>query len=828
LLFVSGFSALVLEVVYVKLLRYWTGNTAAAVAAVLCAYMAGLAAGSFGAGKWLVGRKHLLLLYGGMEFVVGIYSAGFPWLMRRLEPAYLGLTARLGPDTSWALLAHFLAGGTLLLAPTLLMGASFPVAVRAASQTDRDRPEVAEELYAANLAGAGLGTLTSDFFLIPFWGLGNVLILVAATNTLVAIWAAYVQWRNQANPAREGPIESTLTADRRGATTVVLVAFASGFLVLFQEIVWTHMAGQFLDNSVYGFAITLFAVIAGLAFGALLVARQLTQRAAATLLPWICLGTGVLLMALIPFWDNARMLAIKQPVWSIYVGMAILGATAIILAPRPRTLGYVLGAFPALFLLALIYRWSDPDGARFWAHHVIGFSVSCLFMLGPATLMGMVFPLVFASYLREGQRTVALLYAFNTVGALAGTVTATFLVLPWLGVERSGRAVGLAFFALGLALLASLLKRRWVVVLAMAPALMWTFGVRRWNMAKDHIALGHDGEVVYAEEDLNGGVTTVLQIVGNHRLYMNGLFEASNEFEVQTQARCALVPLLHARNFGRAVVIGIGSGQTAGIVGLFPFQTIDLVDISPRVVEAGRRFFPDVNLNIFADPRVKVHIDDGRHYLLTHPERLSFLSIEVSRLWVSGEGNLYTREFYELCSTRLGEGGVLQQWVPLFQLSIPDTLIILRTVRVVFPYVALFAGPESGMIVASRSPLEVSALRLQEMDDNPHLWALLERLQLPQSASLLGDCVLTPEGLDTLLEQTAEKRISTDLWPHLEYSNARYYHALHPSLFLRRFLVSAQEFRLLPIIGATPERLAEIQKSARTERQRHEQILTTR
>jgi spermidine synthase len=822
LLFVSGFSALVLEVIYVKLLRYWTGNTAAAVAAVLCAYMAGLAVGSLAGGKWLIGRKHLLVIFGGMEFLVGIYSAGFPWLTRNLEPAYLRLTALLGADTSLALLAHFLAGVALLLGPTLLMGASFPVAVRAASQADRDRPEVAEQLYAANLAGAALGTLTSEFFLIRFLGLGNVLVLVAAINTVVAAWAVYVQWQNRAGRAEEETSDLASPSDAPKSTVVLLVALASGFLVLFQEIVWTHMVGQFLDNSVYGFAITLFAVIAGLAFGAFLVARQLTQRKAATLLPWICLGAGILLMFLIPFWDNARTLAVKYPVWSVYVGIAILGATAITLAPQPKTLGYVLGAFPALVLLTFIYTRLDPDGARFWAFHVVDLAVSSLFMLGPAVLMGMVFPLVFAWYLGGGRRTVATLYAFNTLGALAGTVAATFLVLPWLGVERSGRAGGLAFFALGLVLLASLVKRRWIVVLAMVPALVWTFGVRRWDFSKTHAVLGQGGELVYAQEDLNGGVTTVLQIVGNYRLYMNGVFEAGNEFEVQTQARLALLPLLHTRDFGRALVIGIGSGQTAGLVGQFPFQSIDLVDFSPRVVEAARRFFRNVNLGIFDDPRVKVHIDDGRHYLLTHPGKLNFLSIEVSRLWVSGEGNLYTREFYELCSARLDERGVLQQWVPLFQLSIPDTLIILRTVRTVFPYVALFAGPESGMIVASKSPLEVSYQRLQEMDSRPQVRAVLENIQLPRASSLLGDCVLVPEGLDALLAQAPEQRISTDLWPHLEYSNARYYLGQHSRLPLWRFLLSAQKFRLLPVIGAEGAVQSEIEEAAKAERERQE------
>ena len=240
LFFISGFSALVLEVVYVKLLRYWAGNTAAAVAAVLCAYMAGLAVGSLGAGRWLLRLKHLLALYGGLELLVGLYSVGLPELMEGLKPAYLNVTLWLGPHTSLALVAHFLAAAVLLLIPTLAMGASFPVVVRAASQGSEDRADVAGKLYAANLAGAAAGALLSDFLLVRFWGLGNSLLLVAAVNAAVAAWAIVL---DRHHPAAAPRTESSATVRRRGARgsdLVLVVALAGGFLVLFQEIVWTH------------------------------------------------------------------------------------------------------------------------------------------------------------------------------------------------------------------------------------------------------------------------------------------------------------------------------------------------------------------------------------------------------------------------------------------------------------------------------------------------------------------------------------------------------------------------------------------------------------
>ncbi len=824
LFFISGFSALVLEVVYVKLLRYWAGNTAAAVAAVLCAYMAGLAVGSLGAGRWLLRWPHLLALYGGLELLVGLYSVGLPGLMERLKPAYLNVTLWLGPDTSLALVAHFLAAAVLLMIPTLAMGASFPVVVRAASQGSEDRADLAEKLYAANLAGAAAGALLSDFLLVRFWGLGNSLLLVAAVNAAIATWAVVL---DRHHPVAAPRTESSATVRRRGARgrdLVLVVALAGGFLVLFQEIVWTHMVGRFLDSTVYGFAIALFGVIAGLGLGAALVARNVGKRPAGVQLPWVAMAAGLLVVLLIPFWDQARTLAVRYPLWTVYVALAILGAAAIVLAPQPKTLAGVLAVFPALIGATLIYRWLDPAGAVFWTHHGVDFAVSGLFMFAPAVLMGMVFPLTLAWYLGAasgGAPSVAPVYAVNTLGSMAGVVVANFLVIPLVGLERSGRLVGCAFFALGLLLLAREVKHRYAVTLAMVPVLAWVFFVPPWDYSKGHTLMGHAGELIYAQEDLNGGVTTVLQNIGEKKLYVNGLFQAGNGYVVANdQARCALVPLLYAREFDRAMIIGIGSGQTGGLVGLFPFKSIDVVDFSPRVVEAARRFFEDTNLGLFSNPRVRLHIADGRHFLLTHPEKLSLLTIEVTRLWVAGEGDLYTREFYELCSARLLDSGVLQQWVPLFDLSLRDTVIILRTVRQVFPYVTLYMGAESGMIVASRSPLEVNYARLREMDSNPQLARLLASLQLPRVFSLLGDCIFVPEGLDAFLAPSPERRISTDLWPHLEYSNARFYLVNPSSRALRLHLLFAQEFRTPPIIGAEGATRGAIQEYAFAERSR--------
>ena len=829
-LFVSGFSALLLEVVYVKLLRYWVGNTAYSVAAVLCAYMAGLTAGSFAAGKWLVGWPRLLAVYGCMELIVGLYSAGLPWTMEKLKPAYLGFTRAVGPDSNLALAGHFLGAVTLLLLPTLLMGASYPVVVRAASQALVDRADVAEKLYYANLGGAALGTLLSDFLLLRFWGLGNTLFLVAAINSVLAGCAILLQRLQLPLPPAADESPTPTPSPRPAGLSILLVAFWGGFLVLFLEMVWTSMVGRFLDSTVYAFAVTLFAVIAGLGAGAAIVNRQLAGRQASDMLPYPCLGTGLLVMLLLPFWDRARILAGEHPAWCIVLAVILIGAAVFAVDSRPRSLAWYGAVTSGLVLAILHRRLVDPPGSRFWILHGVDFSVSAIFMVAPAVLMGMIFPLVLRAYLAGSERSsssVGPAYALNTVGCLAGVLGATFLLLPSLGVEKCGLAVGVGFFTLGLALLWShLAKGRWALALALILAVAWTQYLPRWDFSKTLHYLHHSGEVIYEGEDLNGGFTTVLRDGDDWYIFVNDLFNGGTSLEERDQVRIALVPLLYAHEFERAMVVGIGTGQTAGIIGQCPFKQIDVVDFSPRVVEAAENFFPLLNFGVFRDPRVKVHVDDGRHYLFTHPAKLSLLTIQVNRLWTAGEGDLYTREFYEICSARLTDQGVMQQWVPLFSLSIPETLTIIRTVREVFPQVALYVGGGSGMIVASRSPLELDYARLQAMDANPKVAAMLERIELPSAASLLGDLVLKSEGIANLLARGSEARISTDLWPYLEHSNARYHVGKPSGVPLWEFLLTAEAFQLPRVAGADQTASIKIQEDATEERRSQFESIT--
>jgi spermidine synthase len=198
--------------------------------------------------------------------------------------------------------------------------------------------------------------------------------------------------------------------------------------------------------------------------------------------------------------------------------------------------------------------------------------------------------------------------------------------------------------------------------------------------------------------------------------------------------------------------------------------------LSPQVAEASRQWFEDVNDRVFdRDPRVTLSIADGRNFLLLSPHRYDMITIEVTSLWISGEADLYNKEFYELCRSHLAEHGVLQQWVALHHLRTQDLLVVLNTAAQVFPHVAFFQASGHGLLIASSSPLEIDYRQVEGFDKDPRLGQELTALGIPSAWSLLGEMALFGSsfhrGISSLPSMTGLPAdfSSTDFRPYLEY-----------------------------------------------------------
>jgi spermidine synthase len=275
-------------------------------------------------------------------------------------------------------------------------------------------------------------------------------------------------------------------------------------------------------------------------------------------------------------------------------------------------------------------------------------------------------------------------------------------------------------------------------------------------------------------------LTSVVQFGSQRSLLSNGKFQGNNGGEVQAQIRFALFPILFTREFKNAMVIGLGTGSTLRTISHFPFQRIDVAELAPAIVDAARLWFEDVNGRVFdRDPRVHLSIADGRNFLLLSRQTYDLITIEITSIWIAGEADLYNREFYQLCRARLGEHGVLQQWVQIHHMRTQDLLVVLNTVAQVFPYVAFFQGPEQGVLVASASPLECDYHQLEMLDNDPQIRKDLVSIGVPSMASLLGELMVYGDSLRQALSQLPALSgrpadfASTDFCPYLEYQTPK-------------------------------------------------------
>lgn len=756
LFLLSGATALLYQVAFGKKLSTIFGATAYAVSAVLAAFMAGLALGSWLGGRYGMRVRRPLVVYGAAEVAVGIVCAVTPALFDAIASGYLALLHALPSSIAAVSAARAIVTAAVVLIPTLAMGITLPMLARAlaadaegalARQASRHRLGL---LYGVNTAGGALGALTSAYLVIPHLGVYTTMRGAALVNVaigLVAIAAgARMRIRTREHATGEAVRDEGEPINRR---LLDVLALTSGVLVFAVEVVDTHLLALLIGNSAYAFGLMLAVFLTCLSVGAAL-AGPIERR----------LGPMALTTAL---FVAAGALLISLPVW---------------------------GWLPEMFLIAgrRVDTWAGRELVRGAA--------ACAALALPTTFMGVTFPLLLRRV--AGRHDVAVrvgrLTAINTVGSIGGSLACGYLVLPWLGSEWSLRVIAVAFAAA--AALAALWQGRQKAVsraafVGLAACAVAGLVMPRWDMkvmtngANVYFeAQAIPDELSFVAEDVHGGFTTVARRGEVLTLYTNGKFQGDDGDQMVAQRSFAHFPAMFVRRFDRALVIGLGTGTTLGTIATYPFERIDVAEISPAIVQAATRYFARPNLGALQDPRVNVIVNDGRNLLLVASQPYDLITIELSSVWFAGAANLYSVEFYQLVKTRLAADGILQQWVQLHHIRREEVAVVLRTIRQAFEHVALFVSGGQGIVVASNSALLVSSAHLARLSARPairgtlhdgKLEPLLERLFLSgkeldrfiaDSAGIEGAVVSTDENV--YLEYATPKGNAMRYWPSLK------------------------------------------------------------
>jgi spermidine synthase len=692
LFFCSGLVALTYQVVWARMMMHIFGSTALAVGTVLAGFMAGLAVGSWAGGKAADRSRNGLRLYAWLEFGIAVAAALVHFLLHHMDSAYPAIH---GLFADWPLalgVVRFALVFLLVLAPTLMMGATLPVLTRYLVRQPALVGRQLSSLYAANTFGAVCGALLTGFFLIGRYGIHVPVYAAIAGNALIAC-AAWLASTRVAAPADCIPASSGDNDVPPGPATPIvrLVVFAlgvSGLTSFAYEIYWTRSLVFVLGNSTYAMTTMLAAFLTGIGLGGYLVR----------------------------FLFRARLDRIALFGWV----QILLGTTSAV-------------ALPVLF--GLVDRHSI--GQLLVEGHgqslpllLSGFGVSFAVMLIPAVMVGMTFPLagqIASPGLQNTGSTVGRVYAANTLGNVLGALLPGAFLLSWLGIQRGILAMALLNIAMGCVILlwrifripAARPWRRAAAALPVAALLLASQVPLRFEFPFEGELARHE-TLFYHEGPLATTKVSSDPLAGEKLMAVDGIVIGGTGNTEFKQLLLAHLPKLLLDDVSSELSVGIGSGILLGESLLHErVRHVTGVEIEPGVV-SGAEWFREENHAVLQDPGLRVVADDIGNFLRTTADSYQVISAdEKTADEYASNGFSYSRDYYRLLLQHLAADGLVAQWVPT-TLPPRQYRMVLKTFASVFPHVQLWhflpawrRGPFNTILIGSRQPVEIDPQRIE-------------------------------------------------------------------------------------------------------------------
>ena len=748
----SGCAALIYEIIWFQLLELVVGSSAISLGILLATYMGGMCLGSVLLPRVVSVRHHPFRVYALLELGIAVLAILVFFFVPLVGRMYTGSGAQgLGGVFVRAAIA-----GLCLLPPTILMGATLPAIARWVESTPVGAGRLGL-LYAGNIAGGIAGCLLAGFYLLRVFDMATATGVAALVNVAVSLVAFQVAARTGPRAPAPRPAPAPLPQAARGG--IYLTIAISGLCALGGEVAWTRILALLLGGTVYTFSIILAVYLLGLGIGST-VGSALARSSPR---PGRDLGLCQVLLTAAVAW-SAFVLCRSLPYWPIAPSLA-----------RSPWMSFQLDL------------------------------VRCLWAILPATLLwGASFPLALAAAAERGQdpgRLVARVYAANTLGAIAGALGFTLWIIPGFGTQGAQRTLVALSGTAGLVMLAPAAwspgKRaantaRAGLLLAAALLAAWlTSGVP--PVPGTLIALGRyvafrqdvrnertnarydDPNILYVGEGLTESV--VVSDNGHIRLFhVSGKVEATTAGkDMRLQRMLGHIPALVHPHPRSVLIVGFGAGVTAGSFVLYPgVERIVICEIEPLVTGKVAPFFRNENYDVLSDPRVEVVYDDARHYVLTTREKFDVITSDPIHPWVKGSGALYSRDYFDLVRRHLNPGGVVTQWVPLYQASEPTVKGEIATFFAAFPNGTIWANLDRGqgydlVLLGTDGPTTIDLDALDERVKRPDHLNVARSLQAVGFPSVI-DLMATYAGRrDDLAPWLAGAEINRDRKPWLQY-----------------------------------------------------------
>jgi spermidine synthase len=701
LLFVgSGCAALIYEIVWFQLLEFVIGASSVSLAVLLGTFMGGMCLGSLLLPRYINKSAHPLRVYAFLELGIAAFGLVLLFLVPSLVSGIYSLISVSGVGS---IVIRSLIAAVCLLPPTLLMGATLPAIARWVEATPKGVSWMGF-FYGGNIAGAVIGSLLTGYVLLRLLDMYWATFIAILINIGVALLALSL--------AKVAPHESRVAAGSAdaakpsGVWEVYLVIALSGMTALASEVIWTRLLALLFGATVYAFALILAVFLAGLGIGSSIG----SSLAAKLQRPRLALGWCQMLLCAAMAWSAYQMMTVM---WSMPINPTLEIVTT-----------DVSGPFITFQLDMMRALWSVLPASILW---------------------GASFPLALAAVASKGQdpaRLVGGVYAANTVGAIVGSLTGGLLLVAWLGThsalmvlmvisalaglfaavpvlfdnakgQQSGTGfqlahVGLLILGAGVAgILASNVpgyacpspenpltsEQQLKTHGKCMPARFVGYG--RFTASR-----GTENKWIYLGEGINAFVAVSEMTDGTRNYHNAGKVQASSHpADMRLQRMLGHFTTLAPANQENQdfLVIGFGAGVTAGAVSIGPrVGSVTIAEIEPLVPKVVGDHFGAHNYDVAKNKKVHVEIDDGRHFLFTTDKKFDGITSDPLDPWVKGAAALYTEEFFEMAKQRLKPGGVVTQFVQLYESTEEAVKSEIGTFFKVFPNAIIWANNIDG------------------------------------------------------------------------------------------------------------------------------------
>ena len=715
-MFLSGFSALIYQLVWVRVLGLVFGVSSFAVATVVSVFLLGLGFGSLYFGKWSEKFKNPLKSYLFVELCIGIFSIVSYLIINNLSIYRVIYKYSYNNFNFYSISLILLSLSVIVLFPPVFaIGGTIPLITKYFLTTPERFGSNFSRIYYMNTLGAFAGSMLTGFFFVKYIGVFLTFMIAVTVNLLIAL-IIYINNTESLN------IPETINGVAPYSYMLVIL-FSTGFISLSYEILWTRILSTYNMSTSESFAVILSGFLLGFSVGSYVISR---------------------------FIDSIKSLELMFSKISIFT--AISGALVLFIFQRFE---FLTNGIANIFHMDV-----------FTLSLVLAFTVSFV----PAIFMGVLFPLglrIYANDINEIGIKTGKIYFFNTIGSVIGSAVTGFLLIPFVGMWNTtlilvnlGLLISFYMFSLVGKLhkkhLASLL-----VVFLISNSIIFS---DRKTFHKE--VTGFD--VIYYAEGLSGTVTAI-ESAGYRGLFVDGQNVSGTDYVLTADSKMlGHLPLLIAENPKKVLTVGYGTGATSYSMLLHGVH-VDAVEIEKKIIEAAH-LFEKVNHHSYNNKNLDIIIDDARNYIDVVDEKFDVIVTDVTNLKYKRNPYLYTREYFEIMKNALNRNGIAAAWLPIGGLSFNDLKILIRTFDLVFPHTTLwyFTQYPTHFIIAigttEKLKVNLDKLKIDMIKVSKDLEEILVNNEYEVATMLL----LGENDVDNLTYGTV---IHTDNFPILEFSD---------------------------------------------------------